>query len=109
MLVRLTSNASGEIIMFAEHLHTLFKIIDKKCTARGVFTKEQLPDAIAKLRQAIDKEKVELHEAERKAHEDHESDKVSIHLCQRALPLIHMMEWTLKEGGFILWECDKEF
>ena len=109
MLVRLTSNASGEIIMFAEHLHTLFKIIGKECTPRGVFTKEQLPDAIAKLRQAIDKDKAELHEAERKAHEDHESDKVDVHLCQRASPLIHMMEWTLEEGGFILWECDKEF
>ena len=44
-------------------------------------------------------------------HQDFDAlpDKVSIHLCQRALPLIHMMEWTLKEGGFILWEASGDF
>ena len=121
MLVKITSNTSGEIIMFAEHLHKLFEIIGKECTPRGVFINEQLPDAIARLHKAVDQEKQELHEAERQAHEkgleeedeaadeDHKSGKVGIHLAQRAHPLIQMMEWTLKEGGFILWECDKDF
>lgn len=115
MLVKITSNTSGEIIMFAEHLHALFQIIGKECTPRGVFITEQLPEAIAKLHQAVDKEKQELHEAEHQLHkmahddEDHNSGKVNVHLAQRAHPLIQMMEWTLKEGGFILWECDKDF
>ena len=72
MLVRLTSNTSGEIIMFAEHLHTLFQIIGKECTPRGVFLAEQLPDAIAKLHKAVDEEKQELHEAERQAQRQRE-------------------------------------
>ncbi len=121
MLVTLTSNTSGEIIMFAVHLRHLFDIIGKECTARGVFTKEQLPDAIAKLHHAINEEKVALHEAERRAHEkgldededtadeDHKSGRVGVHLGQRAHPLLNMMEWTLKEGGFILWEASKDF
>ena len=67
MLVRLTSSTSGDMIMFAEHLHQLFEIIGKECTARGVFTKEQLPEAIEKLKQAVNEEKNDLHEAERKA------------------------------------------
>lgn len=53
MLVRLTSNTSGEMIMFAEHARRLFEIVGKECTARGVFTTEQLPAAIARLRQAV--------------------------------------------------------
>ena len=115
MLVKLTSNTSGEIIMFAEHLHALFEIIGKECTPRGVFTKEQLPEAIAKLHHAVEEEKKTLHEAKIIAHEkgldeeDHKSGQVGVHLGQRAHPLIRMMEWTLKEQGFILWECDKEF
>ena len=121
MLVKLTSNTSGEIIMFAEHLHILFEIIGKECTPRGVFTKEQLPEAIAKLHHAVEEEKKSLHEAklmarekglyegEELADEDHKSGRVGVHLGQRAHPLIRMMEWTLKEQGFILWECDKEF
>ena len=121
MLVRLTSSTSGDMIMFAEHLCTLFKIVGKECTSRGVFTTEQLPEAIARLRQAVEEEKAALHEAVSKAHEDgvdeddnladddHKSGRVGIHLAQRAHPLIHLMEWTLKEEGFILWETEKDF
>ena len=121
MIVRLTSNTSGDMIMFAEHLRHLFEIIDKDCTARGVFTTDQLPDAIERLHRCIEKEKEALREAERKAHErgiddeedladeEHKSGRVGVHLCQRAAPLLHLMEWTLKEKGFILWETDRDF
>ena len=121
MLVRLTSNTSGEIIMFAEHARRLFDIIGKKCTAEGVFTKEQLPEAIATLQHAVKEEKAALQEAERKAREagveaeenvddeDHKSGRVGINLGQRAHPLINLMEWTLKEGGFILWKAERDF
>jgi rubrerythrin len=121
MLVKLTSNTSGEIIMFAEHLRHLFEIIGKECTARGVFTKEQLPDAIARLHRAVDEDKQAVHDAERKAHDEgvdeddeaadegRKSGRVGVHLAQRAHPLLNMMEWTLKEGGFILWETDQDF
>lgn len=108
--------------MFAQHARRLFEIIGKECTARGVFTKEQLPEAVAKLQFAVDEEKKDLHKAERKAREegvyadeenaddeDHKSGRAGIHLGQRAHPLIHLMEWTLKEDGFILWEAEKDF
>lgn len=127
MLVKLTSSTSGEIIMFADHLHQLFEIIGKEGTARGVFTAEQLPEAIEKLHCAIGVEKQLLHEAELKARESHideddelaeeneaaeedrKSGRTGIHLGQRAHPLLQMMEWTHKEAGFILWEAAKEF
>lgn len=122
MLVKLTSNCSGEIVMFAEHLHVLFEIIGKECTPRGVFTTEQLPEALAKLHQAVEEEKQALHEEGLNAREtnvdeekdemadkDHKSGRIGVHLGQRAHPLIRMMEWTLKEKGFILWECSGDF
>jgi hypothetical protein len=121
MLVRLTSSTSGEMIMFAEHLCLLFKIVGKECTSRGVFTTEQLPEAITRLQRAIQDEKSVLHEAVCKAHEDgldededladedHKSGRAGVHLAQRAHPLIHLMEWTLREKGFILWETEKDF
>ena len=121
MLVRLNSSTSGEMIMFAEHARWLFDIIGKDCGARGVFTCEQLPDAIARLKTACEAEKQALRAAERKAHEegfeeeedlndeDHKSGRVGVHLVQRATPLIHLMEWTHQEKGFILWEADRDF
>jgi len=123
MLVRLTSSTSGEMVMFSEHAHVLFGWIDKECTAHGVFTKEQLPEAIARLRQGVEEEKQaarRLAEEQRAAGSDSEDEdedeaakevaaKEVVSLSQRALPLIRLMEWTLKEGGYILWEAPKDF
>ncbi len=142
MLVRLTSSTSGEIIMFAEHAHALFEWIGKETTARGVFTAEQLPEAIDRLRRGVVEEKAaarrlaeELRANEGKSKmrddkadedEDEESgdgedddgeesgskkkaSKVRVSLGQRAQPLINLMQWTLKEEGFILWEASADF
>ena len=111
------------MIMFAEHARQLFEIIGKECTARGVFVKEQLPEAITRLHYAVEEERKALREAEQKARldgvdegEDEADDErksgrngVHVHLGQRATPLIHLMEWTQKEDGFILWEADRDF
>ncbi len=119
MLVKLHSSTSGEMIMFAAHARRLFDAIGKEGTARGVFTTEQLPDAIAGLKQAIDAdiEASKRADAEKKEKKDkdgkedkddaHEADSVS--LAQRASPLLHLMQRTLKEKGFILWEASADF
>ena len=129
MLVRLTSSTSGEIIMFAEHAHALFEWIGKQTTARGVFTKEQLPEAIARLRHGVEEEKAAAKRLaeEKRANagkngtkdeeddekgDDDEKDKEpeeTVSLGQRAQPLINMMHWTLKEDGFIIWEAARDF
>ena len=121
MLVRLTSSAAGEMIMFAQHAHSLFGIIGKECTSRGVFTKEQLPEAIARLHGAVDEEKLDAklaqmpvdeedhtrHEMDRETYKEIARNKIS--LVQRAHPLINFMELTQKEDGFILWEAETDF
>ena len=123
MLVKLTSNTSGEMIMFAEHARRLFDIIGKECTARGVFTKEQLPDAIARLRQAIQADRSEQQSKEHQDQRDgvderdeneeraeaRKAGRIGVSLGQRAQPLINLLEWTNKEGGFILWEAEHDF
>ena len=121
MLVRMNSSTAGEMVMFAEHVRRLFDIIGKECTAQGVFTCEQLPEAITRLKEAIAEENRVLKAAERQAHEEglEPEDEVvedeeyrsgaGIHLGQRAAPFIHLMEWTLKEKGFILWEAAHDF
>ncbi|MDR3221741.1 MAG: DUF1840 domain-containing protein [Candidatus Accumulibacter sp.] len=128
MVVRLVSSTSGKMIMFAEHAHVLFAWIGKECTARGVFTGEQLPEAIARLRRGIDEEKQAIErqaqEQTRKAREEQREDgngdeeeaedeerrpDEPVTLAQRAQPLLRLMEQTLKEDGFILWEAPCNF
>ena len=57
MLVRLTSSTSGTMVMFATHAHVLFGWMGKECTAKGVFTEEQIPDALARLQRGVEEEK----------------------------------------------------
>ncbi len=123
MLVRLTSNTAGEMIMFAEHARRLFEIIGKECTARGVFTKEQLPEAIHCLRRAVHEERLAQQAIERQEQldgvdegdEDEEraearnAGHIGVSLGQPAQPLINLLEWTAKEGGFVLWEAERDF
>jgi Sec-independent protein translocase protein TatA len=97
----------------------LFEIIGKACTARGVFTAEQLPDAMARLRQAVTAEKEAVarpqealpteNKADGESPDDAEQSKSSVSLGQRAHPVIRLMERTQKEGGFILWEAAEDF
>jgi len=122
MLVRFTSSTSGEMVMFAHHARELFEIIGKACTQRGVFLKEQLPEAIALLHGAVDQEKLteklaRMTKADKGKSEveleidgvDKELEENKIALGRRALPLIHFMELTEKQSGFILWETEGDF
>ena len=123
MLVRLTSSTSGEMIMFAEHARRLFEIVGKECTARGVFTTEQLPAAIARLRQAVQDDRQAQQSGERQDQRDgvdereedeehaeaRKAGRIGVSLGQRAQPLINLLEWTQKEGGFVLWEAEHDF
>lgn len=112
MLVTLTSSSSGEIIMFADVAQRLFAIAGKECTARGVFTKVQLPNAIEKLRQAVIAEKDSRRQNASHAEEDDNDESGSapdISLAQRAHPLIELLDSTRKEDGFIMWHAAHDF
>jgi Domain of unknown function (DUF1840) len=112
MLVTVTSSTSGEIIMFAETARYLFEIAGKECVARGVFTREQLPDAIAKLQRAVANTRDELVESPYVEQGDDERDAQTaprIGLAQRAHPLIELMERTRDNDGFVMWQAAKDF
>lgn len=114
MLVTLTSSSSGEIIMFSDIAHRLFDIAGKACTARGVFTKEQLPAAIEKLRQALAAEKANIRANDPQGEKEEIGDEENpnypgVSLTQRAYPLINLMELTRKEDGFLMWQATNDF
>lgn len=112
MLVTISSSTSGQIQMFAEILRRLFDIVGKECTARGVFTNEQLPEAITTLQRAIVAEKVAGQQPlppVRDSGPDEAQEATNVGLAQRAYPLIELMERTSKEGGYLMWLAPKEF
>lgn len=111
MLVTFTSSTSGQILMFADAARRLLGIVDKECTARGVFTAEQLPQAIEKLKRAVAEERAQATDSpQADAPEGGETaPNAGVGLAQRAHPLIELMERTEKDEGFLLWEAAKDF
>ncbi len=111
MLVRFMSSETGEILMFAEPARSLLQAIGKATTARGTFTREEMPAAAAALRAAVARAT-----APPAVEDDGDEDawgkaEPVVVLGQRAWPLIDMLERTAQGGAKanIVWEASADF
>ena len=113
MLVTFKSHASADVIMFGDAAKKLIAIIGKDPhSAQGIITAQQLPEAIARLKAAIEEDRARQAELERQRSEaDEAADKEAgrtgmaapVSLAQRAWPLLNMMEESLREETPIVW------
>ena len=107
MLVKFRSSTSGEIMMFAENARTVLGVLKKECTARGVITLEQLPDEIALLRAATQRDRTE-----NPVSADPEGvpiGELPVGFSQRATPFLELMQRTLASEGYVMWEAPSDF
>ena len=107
-LVVFRSRAAGEIFMFAETARRIFEIIGRQEAPRGVITAEQVPEALQKLVEAVDEEKVQLKAAQDESElADKQGDGTvgqrPITLGQRAFPLIEMLRAAQKKNVEVTW------
>ncbi|HRP97472.1 MAG TPA: DUF1840 domain-containing protein [Rhodocyclaceae bacterium] len=109
MLITFKSAAAADVIMFGEPAKELLRILGKDPKEpKGIVTVEQLPGAIARLRTAIDEDKLrqaarEPEQDERDAEEGKVGMAAPVNLSQRAWPLLEMLEYSLKEGVPVVW------
>lgn len=102
MIVTFKSKASGDVIMFGDAAHALMKVMGKDPDPQGIITPEQLPGAIAALKAVIEEGRNqpgpdEEEEAEKPAMTRHVSH------AQRAVPLLELLEWSLKKNTPVVW------
>jgi hypothetical protein len=109
MLVIFKSPASGDVIMFGEVGKKMLEIMGKdKNDAKGIITLTQLPDAIARLRAAVDADK-QAHQAQLNQEDLAEEDIAlstklpAVSLTQRAIPLLELLNYSLKEEVPVTW------
>jgi hypothetical protein len=108
MIVTFQSPASGDVIMFGDVAQRMMKLMGKDATDKGIVTVEQLPDAIARLKAAIEEDKrqragvpeEDLPRTERAAGGD---ARPYVTLTQRAVPLLELLEWSLKKQKPVVW------
>jgi hypothetical protein len=108
MIVTFQSPAAGDVIMFGDVAQRMMKLMGKEPEAKGIVTVEQLPEAIAQLKAAIEADKTE-----RAGKQDEDLPQFEmgeggvkrpyIALTQRAAPLLELLEWSLKKEKPVVW------
>jgi hypothetical protein len=111
MIVSFQSPASGDVIMFGDVAQRMMKLMGKEVTDKGIVTVEQLPDAIARLKAAIEEDKrqragmpeEDLPQTEPDGSGNAQSSRPFVTLAQRAVPLLELLEWSLKKKKPVVW------
>lgn len=107
MIITFKSQASGDVIMFGEVARRMMEIMGKEATGKGIVTVEQLPDAIARLRAALVADKVDHARAVNADWPQNElesrSESVPVSLTQRAVPLLELLDRSLKKNKPVTW------
>jgi cyclopropane-fatty-acyl-phospholipid synthase len=106
MLYKFKSQAAAEVIMLQPDAETLLKIIGKSPGAQGIITVQQVPAAVAALRQAIAaQEAAGSKPADRREDEDEDEQNPGggVPLRTRAGPFIDLLEQSAAAGKDVVW------
>jgi hypothetical protein len=100
------SQAAADIMMFDDVAKRMMVLMGKEEAARGIVTVEQLPEAIARLKAAIAEDRarhageVDTPETEAVAGG---GKRAYVGLAQRAVPLLQLLEYSLKDEKPVMW------
>lgn len=109
MLFTFKSDAAADVLMLGDAAKKLIAILGKDASdTKGIVTVDQLPDAIARLRAAIEEDRAR-HPAQTEDDEaaDREAGRTGmaapVSLAQRAWPLLDMLEQSQRAGVPVVW------
>ena len=105
-MITFKSDAAGNVIMFDDVAKQLLEIMGKSPEKQGIVTVEQLPDAIARLKRAATDAKAPKKTDEDEAKLDQApagGERRFVTLAQRAVPLIELLERSLKAKKPVVW------
>lgn len=97
MLITFRTDAAGDVMMFGDVARRMLAIIGKHDEPKGIITVEQLPDAIARLRAAMEADKA------LGSGPNSEGREKPVGLAQRAQPLLEQFQWALRKEKPVLW------
>ncbi len=97
--------------MFGDVAKRMMKLMGKDETDQGIVTVEQLPEAIARIKAAIEDDKRQragvgeddLPRTEPDGGGRAGSSRPYVTLAQRAVPLLELLEWSLKKKKPVVW------
>ena len=102
------SQAAADIMMFDDVAKRMMELMGKEPSERGIITVDQLPEAIARLKAAIAEDHAR-HQGEQEEDRPQTETvpggarRAYVALAQRAVPLMQMLEYSLKADKPVLW------
>lgn len=104
MLITFKSAACADLIMHERSGKEMLALLGKNPEdARGIVTVDQLPAAIATLRNAIAADHAKPPVEDNEADTLNPAAEQAIRLSQRAVPFVDMLERAAKEGEPVVW------
>jgi hypothetical protein len=99
MLVNFTCKSHADITMFGDVAKRLLQIIGHSGTIPGALRPRDIPEAIERLKRAIE---AEAEAQQDEGDDDDENRKVS--LSQRAWPLIDLLKSAHENDAMVMWD-----
>jgi len=97
------SEVGPDIMMFDEVAQRMMELMGKQKAAQGVVTVEQLPAAIARLKAAAAHDRAQHAGAAADAGDEENAAPPPVGLAQRVLPLVELLEISLRGGKPVTW------
>lgn len=98
MLVTFTTKAYADITMFGDVALAMLKMMGHSATVPGAILAADVPDALSRLKAAIDAGKGT------QPVEDKNADQPVVSMAHRALPLIDLLAAAAREESNVMWK-----
>lgn len=107
-LVVFRSRAAAQIVMLADTAQRIFELLKREPAPRGVITQAQLPEAIARLEQAMHDDRARQPQAGQDSGEDaspaqEEPREPCVALAQRIFPVLEMLRAAHDRKADVTW------
>lgn len=103
MLVTFTCKAYADITMFGDVALSMLNMMGHSGTIPGAILADDVPAALDRLKNAIEKTKVAPAQSEPEDSRHDEPDEQPVSLANRALPLIGLLTAAAKENCDVMW------
>ena len=101
MLVTFSCDAYADITMFGDVAVQLLKLMGHSGTVPGAILAEDVPEALARLKSAIEEEKAAS--APENAENEEDSER-TVSLAHRAIPLLELLSAAAKAKSNVMWD-----
>lgn len=108
MIYEFKSRVTGTVVMNQDAAEWILGVIGKQPGPQGIITVDQMPAAIAALREAVEQDKQAIREARRESTGQEEEDEPDapgavVSRAQRAWPFIEMLVAAQQGGREVTW------